>query len=143
MIISYTNSTITYPNCHNFSISFYILKKASKPIVQKVTLARLIVLKPKHIAYMAIYYVDLLKDRAFLFTSLYPATINVILDTKVPKIIVLYNPIDKLIKVNKRIHLSTIHDYKDTAHFIANFNGIIKALALASIVSQVLPIAQP
>lgn len=100
--------------------------------MRKVTLACSVILKLKEIAHIAVYYINLPKDRPFSFISSHPAAINTILNSKVPKIMVLHNPNSKPIKINKRIRLGTIHDYKDTAYFIANFDGVIKALVIAS-----------
>lgn len=141
--ISYSKSTITYPDCRNFSVPFRILKKASKPVVRKVTLARAITLKPGQTAHVAVSYVDLPKDRAFNFTSSHPTAMNAVLDAKVPKMMVLHNPGNKDIKVNRNVRLGTIHEAEDSAHFTASFGGVVKALAMASSIGQVSPVAEP
>ena len=69
--------------------------------MQKVIITRIITLKLRQIAYIAVYYVNLPKDHTFIFTSSYPATINAMLNSKVPKIIVLHNLSSKSIKINK------------------------------------------
>lgn len=126
------DNIITYPDCHNFSVPFYILKKVAKLVVRKVMMAQAITLKLKQTAHVAVYYVDLPKDRAFAFTSSHPTAINAVLNFKVPKMMVLHNPSNKPLKINKRIRLGTIYNYKDTAYFTANFNGVVKALAMAN-----------
>jgi hypothetical protein len=85
--------------------------------------------------YISVNYINILTDYIFIFISLHLAIINLILNVKDFKFIILYNLSLKLIKISKYIYLKTIYKYKNIVYFIADFNRIVKAFILFNVIS--------
>ncbi len=74
-------------------------------------------------------YISLFKERSFIMTATYSITINIIVDCKTLKIVMLVNPTKKILKVIKKSWLSIIYKYTDAIYIIINMPRTLIVLA--------------
>ena len=76
----------------------------------------------------------LLVNYTFAFTSTYPLAFNAIVDTTVPFIIVVKNPISSNLIIPKRIRLIIIYKLYNNAYIIIDAKVAIKVLTFTSVI---------
>src|SRR6266566_1562197 len=101
-------------------------------MVQKVTLKEPIQFEPRETVHIRVNYTDLPKRRSFVMTTIYPAAVYTVLDSKIPKIAILANPTKKRLELNKNIQLGTIYKYVDTTYIIADISKVFVVMATTS-----------
>src|SRR6266566_5697462 len=103
-------------------------------MVRKMTLKKSIQFESKKTIYIQINYINLFKRHLFVMTAIYPAVVYTVLNSNIPKIAILMNPIKKCLEFNKNIQLKTIYKYIDTTYIITD---IIKIFIIMTIISSV------
>lgn len=85
-------------------------------------------------AYIFIYYIDLLKGRLFIFIVTYGVMLNRIIDFILAKVVVVYNLMDMTLKILKGMCIGIIYECEDIVNFVGSFKGALIVLAAVIIV---------
>src|SRR6266699_5556643 len=99
-----------------------------------MTFREKIILAPKETVHVRIDYMNLSKDRSFIMIAIHPTVFNIIINSITPRIAILVNSTDKLLKICKDIRLDIIHKFVETVYFMTNVSKVSTVLVVATII---------
>ena len=107
---NYHRSNLIYLLNDHFSIPINTVKTGT-PVVRKVTNTRTATILSGNIIKLPIKYAALPKSCSFSINAVHPIAINAIVNYAVKRICVVYNVINRLLKIPKNSRFATIRKY--------------------------------
>ncbi len=88
--IDYDSANLSFLSLDSFCIPFDTQKRAN-PVIRKIILIQKIILKPGEAVFTRTHYVTMPSKHSFLFSAIYPAATNALIDSKTSKIAYIVN----------------------------------------------------
>ena len=115
--INYGDNTVTLIVLNSFSFNFNVNVR-TLPYVRKVKATRKITLLPSQKAYLLVKYKLLLTNRNFTFKAKHAVTINVIINAKLPKVVIILNTIKETLTITKNTGIGYIRESTNSGYFV-------------------------
>ena len=110
----------------NFNVNVRTL-----PYVCKVKATYKITLLPGQRAYFLVKYKLLLTDYSFTFKAKYAVTINVVINAKLPKVVIVLNTTKETLTIAKNTVIGYIRKSTNSGYFITIQKDVLKIIAVS------------
>ncbi len=82
---------------------------------------------------VAIDYVRIPKGRSFMFSSIYPAVIDAMIDSQTPYLYIVANLTAETIRLKRHVRVGTIHEYNvDESYFVTDVTNALTAVTVGA-----------
>ncbi|KAI1484861.1 hypothetical protein F5X96DRAFT_683273 [Biscogniauxia mediterranea] len=134
--ISYPDGTVTFETLNGWKVPFEVEYRA-RPCTRKVTLAQRVTLAPGQTAVLPANYVSLPDDRSFMFQAHHKLAVCSAVTAATPPSVIVKNTSNSNQVIEKGTRMGSIHECTDSGYYAATWNGVLKAVALASVIATV------
>ena len=115
--INYGNNTVTLIVLNSFFFNFNVNVR-TLPCIRKVKATRKIILFPGQRAYFPVKCKLLPTNRSFTFEAKYAVTINVIVNAKLPKVVIVLNTTKGTLIIAKNTVIGYIRKSTNSGYFV-------------------------